>query len=334
MREKIPAFNFIRAICAIGIIWFHFGTGSNSTVIHSILVSYANETRLGYIVVTVFFIISGSLLYYNHPRVKEVWKFFKKRWLTIFPAFYIAYAGLFLLKTVANRGIDDKPLPLFILTVLGMDGYTSAATNFENWYLIGEWFLGIIIILYLLYPVLTILMERNTVGLYFGVALLYFISLNIKMLNMDPFRNPFACLFSFVVGMAIARHQLYRSKALSAISIFGLLALCIIPVGLDINLGNHLAGICAFFLLFYIGDNVMKQKTVSRLFNWIGTISYDIFLLQHIILGGVQKVYNPEEAGVAILELLLTTVLIMVLALVLHMISKWVVNFCVTVQNR
>ncbi len=53
----------------------------------------------GDIYVTVFFFISGALLFYNHSEVDDLKLFYKKRALSIFPAFYIAW-GLMYIRDV------------------------------------------------------------------------------------------------------------------------------------------------------------------------------------------------------------------------------------------
>ena len=95
MRERIPAFNFIRAACAIGIIFNHFTIDSQNAM-ERIFDKYPNGGgSVGYSIVTVFFIISGALLYYNHQGELSAKEFYRKRWKTIFPLFYFTYVAIF-----------------------------------------------------------------------------------------------------------------------------------------------------------------------------------------------------------------------------------------------
>ena len=59
------------------------------------LPEYANGS-FGSLFVGVFFLISGGVLYYNYPEVKNLSTFYYKRWKSIFPMFYITFLFFFI----------------------------------------------------------------------------------------------------------------------------------------------------------------------------------------------------------------------------------------------
>ena len=113
---------------------------------------FANGTgSWGYSLVTVFFIISGALIYLNNSTLDSVSLFYTKRIKTIYPAFYISYISVFTARMcLGGQFTSGKDVYLFALTILGIDGYFSSYV--KNFYILGEWFLGALIIIYLLYP--------------------------------------------------------------------------------------------------------------------------------------------------------------------------------------
>ena len=150
-RESIKSIHFIKAICAIGIIVYHFSCYKKDTSIQP-LYTFANGSW-GSVFVTAFFIVSGMLLYYNYEEGINLKKYYIKRWKSIYPMFYIAYLSFFIGKLFyyGTPFYKDKKWS-YIFTILGFDGYLYSNTT--TYYILGEWFLGAIIILYILFPVI------------------------------------------------------------------------------------------------------------------------------------------------------------------------------------
>jgi hypothetical protein len=135
--------------------------------------------------VTTFFSISGTVLYYNYPKITSTKGFIlkdgnqyshhikysmRKQQKTIC-FFYFYLKNVFKFHKLFYKGHWSK----LFLTLFGMDGYLSYRIN--SYYLIGEWFLGAIIIIYFLYPFLSWLMNKSFLILHslicFGYLLMY-----------------------------------------------------------------------------------------------------------------------------------------------------------------
>lgn len=125
--------------------------------------------------VTSFFSISGAVLFYNYSKVKSLKIFYFKRWKSIFPSFYICYIYFFLknvfkYQTLFYNGHWSR----LLLSVIGLDGYLGQI--FKTYHLNGEWFLGAIIIIYIIYPLLSWLMNKNIfIKNYLLIVLIVFI---------------------------------------------------------------------------------------------------------------------------------------------------------------
>ena len=74
-----------------------------------------------------------------------------------YPAFWLGFGALFLYGEVLHGNNADVPRWRVIFSVLGLDGYLAPVT--VTFYKIGEWFLGVILILYLVFPLLLRCME-------------------------------------------------------------------------------------------------------------------------------------------------------------------------------
>lgn len=68
-----------------------------------------------------------------------------------------------------------------------------------------------------------------------------------------------------------------------------LIVICILMYFGDANILNavwsvHILGMAAFIVLFNIGTILMKKACISTMIQVISTISYQIFLVQHIVI--------------------------------------------------
>lgn len=89
-KQRIYSFDFIRALCAVGIIVFHFSCELDNSVSTKVLHFYSNGSW-GNTIVNIFFLLSGAMLYYNNSIIKSLKVFYYKRFKSIFPMFYKKY---------------------------------------------------------------------------------------------------------------------------------------------------------------------------------------------------------------------------------------------------
>ena len=154
--------DFIRAVCAVIVVCYHFTCALDIFEIQgfqNILYMYPNG-RWGEMAVSVFFMLSGAALIYNYGgRKLNVTEFYKKRWLNLFPMFYVMWVLMYVIKaSAAQNGLWGGEPKLLLLSLFGMDGYFYYKQ--PNYHSIGEWFLGAIIFLYILFPLIKKLFER------------------------------------------------------------------------------------------------------------------------------------------------------------------------------
>ena len=130
---------------------------------------------LGNYGVSLFFIISGAGLMYAYRDNLTVRVFYKKRVLAIYPLYYICFCTAFLLQIFAGCKLSQRaPLWTLLLTLFGMDGWLSEVI--PTYALVGDWFVGCIVCIYLLFPILHKCMNKCphiTLGIYSLIFLLW-----------------------------------------------------------------------------------------------------------------------------------------------------------------
>lgn len=274
MKNNDLSFNFIRAVCALGIIIYHFSCHLPVNLYRPLF--FRTNFSWGACFVTVFFILSGLLIYRNNKSISSLKTFYLKRIKSIFPAFYIAFFCFFALNVVKHGEFfyNGNPKSL-ILSFIGMDGYFLYKV--QNYYILGEWFLGAIILLYLIYPFLLKVFNRFPILTFLVTTGLFVFAIYYTGFEIPIYYNLFTCLFGFAFGMIMERYELYKKAWLLVPCVALSIILMFIKVPLMEIVSSRLMGICLTFILYYIGKLVMNFKYSRAVFNEISSISYPIF---------------------------------------------------------
>jgi peptidoglycan/LPS O-acetylase OafA/YrhL len=171
----------------------------------------------GEIGVTIFLVLSGLSLEYTYGgRQIEFGPFYKKRMLRIYPVYYMsllvgvtayvafAYAGRL-------RGSSSPLLPPFgcLDLFLTLTGFNAFAGNWGGPFVWSSWFIGVIMVLYLCYPVISWGCRKSP---WTCIVLLFLISLISRTIigqHTDFPRStmqwfPLNRIFEFGLGVFIA----------------------------------------------------------------------------------------------------------------------------------
>lgn len=326
--KRDRSFDFVRALCALGIVAYHFSCHLREGAFLPLF--NTGNIDWGSTLVTTFFVLSGILLYKNN---KEIYlkKYYYKRWKAIFPSFYLAFLYCFAENALkegtffymVNAAGDTLWNRLsIILTLLGMDGYFLYLS--PNYYILGEWFLGAIVILYLLYPLILTLFKKSAPALLI-ISFVGFCLANSDIFLIDSFRNILSCLFSFAIGMAIEKYNLINNKKIAFGSIVILGFLLLVPLGqksIFTKSIQHISGFCLLFILYFIGKFVMRSKSLSALFSEISSMSYCIYLLHHLIVLHILAYCSPTEPFKVIILLGISVIYTCVMAKILLIVTN------------
>lgn len=322
-KEKIVALDFLRTFCAVGIIFYHISCYAGeqaSRVFHS----YANGDY-GAILVGVFLLISGTVLYYNYQQIPSLKTFYYRRWKTMYPAFYLAWAGFASALCLMNRGsIWGAPAYKFILTLLGVDGYFNYLG--PTFYLVGEWFFGAIVILYVIYPILMKVVNRFGWMVLLVLLPLWFWQDNTTVFKVHPECNLIYCILQFVLGMLIAKYRLYKNKFLLYLSIPATLAFLFIPIPYLLGVQRVCLLFLAFFALYAVGQLLTKVAILEKIFHFLGDLSFFVFLMQNNIGSFLTLRIKPVSTLEIFFVAGVTVVICFIGAFVLKQILHWIFN--------
>lgn len=294
-KERVLYLDVIRIIGFLAVTAFHFATwcGVNA-IVSDYLELYVgfNTFRWAPIAYSCFFMVSGAALIYQYGAGLRLKEYYRKRFLGIFPLFWLAYALVFLEEFYVKKSMPEAPKITFLLTIIGMDSYLNE--YIADFALIGEWFLGAIIILYILFPLYRAVMKKNKYILplaFLGAGLLLAYNNPFPMM---PEKNPLMCSLYFVIGMLFEmvrenpnRKAVAIGRRILAVIGIGVYAAVYLKERTHHTINNYVRIFILSISLYLIVMEVstwIKSERAQRLIVTIGRHSFAYYLLHHAFL--------------------------------------------------
>lgn len=303
-KERVLYLDLIRIICFLMVTAYHFSVAVRVLGINANVELYQGIVHIvwGPIAVSSFFMVSGASLIYRYEERFSLKEFYKKRFFGLYPLFWLAYLFAFLDFFYRTKSLPGGPKINFLLTVIALDGYCSEWV--QTFYMLGEWFLGAIVILYILFPLYRFVMCKCK---YILPAV--FFALSVALLYYNPFpmmieKTLIVCSMYFVLGMLL--EMLRRSPKQHAVRIgrriaAALGAVLIIVVYAVEKTGRlfnpyHVIFVVSVSLCLIVMEVAewIRLEKVRKLISLIGKHSYAYFLLHHVFL----YKYLPNFSGI------------------------------------
>lgn len=372
-----PSFNVIRAVSAVAIVLFHYSYTfyEYGIKMHGPEFLMFKNGDYGGIFVAVFFMLSGAAILHNHPHLsdnddpgfsgtlKNILRFYGKRWLSLFPMFYIAWTVMYIINS--NRvgsWFWGGPRKNFILSFLGMDGYFLHLGM--NYYNLGEWFLGGIIFMYLLYPFLLFLWNRARIPGTLLIVFFFLFNLRRHYFSSAPDTNIFivlikyynshitisdnmciwTCVLDFWLGFILLTYALPTIKKMDlrmrVISVILIISILLVFINVDLPLFKletcTIMAVLTYILLSVITPFITARPSFNALLNMISKYSYGIFLVHHVILYGIMylvKGFTFSQIS-SIIFFIPLYALIFFAGLLLTKVSGYIVNIIKSMLSR
>ena len=286
-RPRLFYLDLVRALATLIIVLTHF----NNPYLAGggyLLTNQPFGIYVGGLGVSLFLIISGSALTYTYGGASglDLKRFYWKRFKGIYPMFWIAWFCVVVYYFIVTCGSPPIRAPLrnMVFTVLGMDGYLA---NFHvpTAYILGEWFLGFIVIFYIIFPVLLWGVERFPVLTAAVLLLIY--GATLLGLPSDP-GFPTSILLpvrlpELVFGMYFVKY-VERIPPVVVIPAAVVLAVsALLPRQIPEDMATTAVGM-SFFLILVVLGRVVAIGPVKVLVSLIAKYSYPIFLMHHVVI--------------------------------------------------
>ncbi len=289
-KKRLLYLDYIRAFSTILIILTHYNAlflylPQKYTGNSIILSAYVNNLYIGDWGVSLFLIISGAALMYTYQDNFNIKEFYKKRVLTIFPLYWFTYiitmSYLFLRhKTINPMGAARWKI---FLSIIGMDAYLGGITDI--WSCIGEWFLGLIIIIYIVFPAIFWLINKNEKLLWLVIMPCYLLFIKMNPLPLALSTNVFVRLPEFCFGMSFIKNR-EKIMNMTTVLLGGVILVIdhIYMAYIPVSVRTAYLGVILFLCFVFLSKYIEKIKIVNKISAYICKYSYIIFLIHHRII--------------------------------------------------
>ena len=298
--------SILRLLSLMGVVYYHTlvtlylqGIRQKDTI----EAMYANvNMNFPAIGVSLFLMLSGGGLMMSSKKKADfsVKDFYKGRFMRILIPFYISYIVysiyLFLIGFEFPVYFESltgvKPSPLcFIFTLLGMDGYLSIFNIPTFTLMLGEWFLGCLIPMYIVFPLLRkcILKNRN---LTLIIATVYYIialaTYKYMPWSFVPSYNNFTIkIYDFILGMFLVEvmDRIPKWTAAIGVALLGFYLLYPSKLPIDMTPSIVILAVGTFFIFLALEGLFKKMPHFMKVVNVLSAYSYTYFLFHHIVIG-------------------------------------------------
>ena len=252
--------------------------------------------------------MSGWVIHIKYGKQDRlsIRRFYYKRWKAMLPAYLLVWLFAYLMNVTQYGRFFYLEIPKsrLLLTFIGMDGYFSWMTT--TYFITGEWFLGAILVAYMMYPVLRLAARRSPWMTLLAMVIVYEIRLNSAFFHLDRFLPlisavaPATCLLSFYVGMMFAANadRLGHPAVVIGSSLILLIGLFVPVRGQGIT-KEIVVGCALLLILCRFGDWLCRSERINRIVGALSGLSYYTFLLHHMLIYRVLEKFdsaNPYRA--------------------------------------
>lgn len=291
MQERFFYVDFIKSTACILVILFHvdmhsFYADPNADLLFGLKFLGIN---VGDIAVSLFIIVSGFGLGLTSQKSFSMKTYAKKRFLAIYPAFWFTYAivavlVLFYLKKTIGEG---QSISKFILTITALDGFFLYKTS--NFYLVGEWFTGYMVLTYVLFPFLFLYaLKKPILSSIFILIMMILLHVEYsKYFDIWESINPLMRIFEFFFGISFAQKIKNNQFLRKVLTLFSILFICCANYLLKF-IPYHFVmvflGISFFVFISSLLDIIQVPKEIKELFSFLAKLSFLAFLIHHQII--------------------------------------------------
>ncbi|SEI48115.1 Peptidoglycan/LPS O-acetylase OafA/YrhL, contains acyltransferase and SGNH-hydrolase domains [Lachnospiraceae bacterium A10] len=297
-KKRLIYIDILRVLAMFPVITCHY-TRSLETMgvgfVNKIMPDTFFDVYLGSFGVAIFFVLSGASLMYTYSGELDLKLYFKKRFMGIFPMFWIAWFIAAMYYFWKNVGFSyGVPKWKIILTVLGMDGYLNWYG--PNFYLLGEWFLGCLLFLYMLFPIVKMGVEKKPILTGIVIFVIYILSICLHRTPMPTDLFFLVRLPEFAFGMYFVKYVKNIKWQVGVLTIAFLVSTWFVDYSSLIckEFAHTCVGITFVVAITWLEPWIKKLPLLIKICQFMGKYSYAVFLVHHVLIMELAAHFNGK----------------------------------------
>lgn len=339
-------FDFLRLAAVLMVITSHYAYMFDT----SALITFPHEYLtggIGRLGVSFFFMISGALAYVSLTRY-SLSEYYVRRTCSVLIPYNIVYftTGLILLvlglyfrypgNPLEQLVKGDRSVIAFFPTIIGIDHYLHGIWGVETAYLTGEWFIGCIILLYAIAPLVFRIMQLAPLLMVAATLTVSILCYDSDLAN--PYWSAQVRISDFTFGMLFMRFLPWFCKWRGLLAVTGgavILGGCVMAELSQNSIRDALFPLAPRSLIFSVAflfilhgwypliNRVLTQLSLQKNVSGLASRAYVIMLLQHVIIIFISANIKMTELNVA--QVFLFYVLALIITERISMLLKIVV---------
>lgn len=279
--SRVQEIDALRSIAIILIIFAHLDSFTDLKIFDKL------DEILAFFGLSIFFFISGFLMRFNNElnNTRNISLFFKKRASKIYPLYWFSIVIIYIMNNVGFDIVYSNDIAgnkfLLLLNVMGLQGLIPDNSSLSLW-----WFVGVILLYYLLFSIIlhyTRSVNSFLIFSYLVILPLLFLKNEFNLINSKVF----SFYFIFIAGILSATAEDLKSLAKTTLSysIFILAFILISFFGIntsylaDISKRDIAFLVFTFIFTWYKIEFSFKSKIkTSVLIEKLADSSYSIYL--------------------------------------------------------
>lgn len=339
-NSKLFRFDWIRGLAMIFVIITHFNEtlinlNMDSPCIHLFMGKRVSFSQMG---VILFLLMSGTLSVMSLERglpesgkmeKRAVLTYYKKRMLSILPLYYLAYIVAYIVFMSPDKIQFHGSM---IFTLFGLDGYLSLY-HIPTFYLVGEWFIGMIIICYLVCPLLYQAIRKYPKITFCVLVIYYLLVMNFYPFARNKETDAMLRVVDFAIGMYFGIYVKKIPRAVAAIALAITVVFCSVGARFDYMYSVLIQGVALYCILWFVGDflQTISVKPIAKLksiFAIWAKYSFAVYMIHKMIIDQVLTPFEGNAAGVGGYVRLLgcSAVLMVALGVILFSAEKYIMQ--------
>lgn len=239
---------------------------------------------LGFVGVSLFFIISGFVLAKQHPHLHKISiKWILKRYIRVASVYYIAIIAIVIL--FGTRVYSGKITDILLHFVFLDPFFKSSAYSIIS----PAWFLTPLIALYIIFPYLNRWINKT---IYFLPVAFLVMAITRIFLGGLVNANPLFFIGEFCFGIAFAHGKKHSALLLSFITIF-IMPIMFLP-----------------FILFYLLYFFKSEYLPSKILHFIGINTFFLFLYHEAFMKVILGKWHIFKLNIVTSVLLLVAIVV------------------------
>ena len=256
--------------------------------------------------------MSGFGLYYSLNKGFDWRSYLKKRFLRVFPDYFIAVC----FATVVYK----YNIGTFITQLTTLDFWLENKITF--------WFISLIAVLYVLFPIIYRMINRSrlTVVLMFAGLIILFICL--ELFAKDYYCNrliAFDRIFIFIIGGVLGKASCDKKQITNTmVCLLFLIGLALGMVVLLISIPHYrllyITLAVSLSFVFCKSMTFTSLKHIKTIFTWLGALSLDIYLFHELILRLNNTILADDRVSDWV-RIIITTVITVLVSILINSLS-------------